>query len=76
MNKDDGEKKSLILKFYNHGVQGKVSLFVSFLLSGFCALDIKLVCVVSVSLSIGRFSPVVFSLLLSKYNYCSVFGAL
>ena len=76
VNKDDGEKKSLILKFYNHVVQGKVSLFVSFLLSGFCASDIKLVCVVSVSLSIGRFSPVIFSLSLSKYNFCSVFDAL
>ena len=76
MNKDDGEKKSLILKFYNHMALGKVSLFVSFLLSEFCASDIKLVCVVSVSLSIVRFSPVVFSLSLSEYNFCSVFGAL
>ena len=76
MNKDDGEKKYLILKFYNHMIQGKVLLFVSFLLSEFSVSDIKLVCVVSVSLSIVRFSPVVFSLSLSEYNFCSVFGAL
>ena len=41
------KKKSLIFKFYNYMVQGKVSLFVSFLLSGFCVSDIELVFVLS-----------------------------
>ena len=50
-NKDDGEKKSLILKYCNYMVKGKLLLFVSFLLSGFCVSDIELVCVVSVSSS-------------------------
>ena len=43
MKMDDDEKKSLILKFYNYMVQGKVSLFVSFLLSGFCVSEFELV---------------------------------
>ena len=34
MNKDDEEKKSLIIKFYDYMVRGKVSLFASFLLFG------------------------------------------
>ena len=65
MNKDDSEKKSLIIKFYNHMVKDKAWLFVSFLLSGFCVSDIELVCVVlfssivvSVFLSMTRSSPV------------------
>ena len=41
MNKGDSEKKSLILKFYNHMVKGKAWLFVSFLLSRFCVSDIE-----------------------------------
>ena len=49
MNKGESEKKSLILKFYNHMVKGKVWLFVSFLLFGFCVSNIELVCVVSFS---------------------------
>ena len=76
MNKGDSEIKSLIIKYYNDMVQGKVLLFVSFLLSGFCVSDIKLVCVLSVFSSIMRFSPVVFSVSSSKYKFCSVFEAL
>ena len=30
VNKDDGEKKSLILKYYNYMLRGKLLLFVSF----------------------------------------------
>ena len=46
MNKDDGKKNSLILKYYNYMVKGKLLLFVSFLLFEFCVSDIELVCVV------------------------------
>ena len=66
-NKDDGEKKSLILKYCNYMVKGKLLLFVSFLLSGFCVSDIELVCVVSVSSSMMRFSPVVVSVSSSEF---------
>ena len=66
-NKDDGEKKSLILKYCNYMVKGKLFLFVSFLLSGFCVSDIELVCVVSVSSSMMRFSPVVVSVSSSEF---------
>ena len=76
MKKDDGEKKNSILKFYNYMVQGKVSLFVSFLLSGFCVSHVELVCIVLVFSSMMRFSPVVFSVSSSGYKFCSVFDAL
>ena len=76
MSKDDGEKKSLIFKSYNHMAQGKVSLFASFSLSGFCVSDIELVFVLSMFSSMMRFSPVVFSVSLSEYKFCSVFDAL
>ena len=76
MKKDDGEKKYLILKFCNYMVLGKVSLFASFLLSGFCVSDVELVCVVLVFPSMMRFSPVVFSVSLSEHKFCSVFDAL
>ena len=37
MNKDDGENKSLILKYYNYMLGGKLLLFVSIVsLSEFC----------------------------------------
>ena len=76
MNKDDGEKKSLILKYYNYMLRGKLLLFVSFVsLSGFCVSDIELVCVVSVFSSMTRFSPV-FSVSSSEDKFCSVFDAL
>ena len=41
-------------------VQGKILLFVSSLLSGFCVSDIELVCAVSTFSSMMRFSPAVF----------------
>ena len=79
MNKDDSEKKSLILKFYNHMVKGKALLFVSFLLSGFCVSGIELVYVVlfssilsSVFSSMMRSSPA----LDSEDKFCSVFDTL
>ena len=43
-------------------VQGKILLFVSSLLSGFCVSDIELVCAVSTFSSMMRFSPAVFFL--------------
>ena len=76
MRKDDGEKKIFILKFYNYKVQGKVSLFVSFLSPGFCVSEFELVCVVLVFTSMMRFSPVVFSVSSSEHKFCSVFDAL
>ena len=87
MNKDDSEKKFLIIKFYNHMVKGKAWLFVSFLLSGFCVSDIELVCVVlfssivvSVFSLMMRSSPVFdvleFIVLFSENKFCSVFDAL
>ena len=87
MNKDDSEKKSLIIKFYNHMVKDKAWLFVSFLLSGFCVSDIEQVCVLlfssivlSVFSSIMRCSPVVhvlaFIVSSSEDKFCSVFDAL
>ena len=36
LNKDDNQRQSLIIKFYNEMVKGKSQFFVSFLLSGFC----------------------------------------
>ena len=56
--------------------QGKILLFVSSLLSGFCVSDIELVCVVLIFSSMMRFSPVVFSVSSSEYKFCSVFDAL
>ena len=56
--------------------QGKILLFVSSLLSGFCVSDIELVCVVLTFSSMMRFSPVVFSVSSSEYKFCSVFDAL
>ena len=80
VNKDDGEKKSLILKYYNYMLRGKLLLFVSFvLLSGFCVSDIELLCVVSVFSSMTIFSPVCFTVLYvssSEDKFCSVFDAL
>ena len=80
MNKDDGEKKSLILKYYNYMLRGKLLLFVSIVsLSEFCVSDIKLVCVVSVFSSMTSFSPVCFIvhyISSSEEKFCSVFDAL
>ena len=76
MNKNNNEKKALIIQFYNYMVQGKILLFVSSLLSGFCVSDIELVCVVSTFSSMMRFSPVVSSVSSSAYKLCSVFDAL
>ena len=56
--------------------QGRILLFVSSLLSGFCVSDIELVCVVLIFSSMMRFSPVVFSVSSSEYKFCSVFDAL
>ena len=56
--------------------QGKILLFISSLLSGFCVSDIELVCVVLIFSSMMRFSPVVFSVSSSEYKFCSVFDAL
>ena len=56
--------------------QGKILLFISSLLSGFCVSDIELVCVVLTFSSMMRFSPVVFSVSSSEYKFCSVFDAL
>ena len=56
--------------------QGKILLFVSSLLSGFCVSDIELVRVVLTFSSMMRFSPVVFSVSSSEYKFCSVFDAL
>ena len=62
MNKDDGEKKSLILKYYSYMLRGKLLLFVSIVsLSEFCVSDIKLVCVVSVFSSMTSFLQYVLS---------------
>ena len=69
MNKDDSEKKSLIIKFYNHMVKDKAWLFVSFLLSGFCVSDIELVCVV-------LFSSIVVSVFSSMMRSSPVFNVL
>ena len=69
MNKGESEKKSLILKFYNHMVKGKAWLFVSFLLSGFCVSDIELVCVV-------LFSSIVVSVFSSMMRSSPVFNVL
>ena len=56
MNKDDGEKKSLMLNYYNYMLRIKLLLFVSMVsLSGLCVYDIKLVYVVSVFSSMTRF---------------------
>ena len=80
MNKDDGEKKSLILKYYNYMLRGKLLLFVSIVsLSEFCVSDIKLVFVVSVLSSMTSFSPVCFIVQYissSEEKLCSVFDAL
>ena len=80
MNKDDGEKKSLIVKYYNYMLRGKLLLFVSIVsLSEFCVSDIKLVCVVSVFSSMTSFSPVCFIvhyISSSEEKFCSVFDAL
>ena len=74
MNKDDGEKKSLILKYYNYMLQDKLLLFVSvFLLSGLYVSDIKLI--KSVFSSIIKFSPL-FYFLTFEIKFCSVFDAL
>ena len=56
--------------------QGKILLFISSLLSGFCVSDIELVCVVLTFSSMMRFSPVVFPVSSSEYKFCSVFDAL
>ena len=80
MNKDDGEKKILILKYYNYMLGGKLLLFVSVVsLSEFCVSDIKLVFVVSVFSSMTSFSPVCFIvhyISSSEEKFCSVFDAL
>ena len=61
MNKDNRETKSLTLKYYNYMLRGKLLLFVSIVsLSEFWVSDIKLVCVVSVLLSMISFSTVCF----------------
>ena len=57
-------------------VQGKILLFVSSLLSGFCVSDIELVCAVSTFSSMMRFSPAVFFASSSECKFCSVFDAL
>ena len=69
MNKGESEKKPLILKFDNHMVKGKVWLFVSFLLSGFCVSNIELVCVV-------LFSSIVVSVFSSMMGSSPVFNVL
>ena len=56
--------------------QGKILLFISSLLSGFCVSDFELVSVVLIFSSMMRFSPVVFSVSSSEYKFCSVFDAL
>ena len=77
MNKNNNEKKkALIIQFYKYMVQGKILLFVSSLMSGFCVSDIELVCVVSTFSSMMRFSPVVSSVSSSAYKLCFVFDAL
>ena len=61
MNEDGGEKKILILKYYNYMLRDKLLLFVSIVsLSEFCVSDIKLVWVVSVFSLMTSFSPVCF----------------
>ena len=57
-------------------LRGKRFLFVSIVsLPGFSVSDIKLVCVVSVSSSMTRFSPV-FSVSSYEDKFCPVFDAL
>ena len=73
-------KKSLLLKYYNYMLRGKLLLFVSIVsLSEFCVSDIKLVCVVSVFSSMTSFSQVCFIVQYissSEEIFCSVFDAL
>ena len=66
----------LITLFLKNYLQGKILLFVSSLMSGFCVSDIELVCVVSTFSSMMRFSPVVSSVSSSAYKLCFVFDAL
>ena len=64
LNKDDNQRQSLIIKFYNEMVKGKSQFFVSFLLSGFCALVLIGLIFESILSSITGFSPVFDCLLL------------
>ena len=88
MNKDDEEKKSLISKFYDYMVRGKVSLFVSFslfgisILPGYFLSDTDSVCVHEHSIGCSCLcsckvsSMIRFSPIVSSSDdrYCSVFA--